>query len=32
MPPPQIIIRTDYEEKKYTPGEEAKTLERGKDL
>jgi hypothetical protein len=29
MPPPQIIIRTDYEEKKHTESEETKTLEVG---
>ena len=32
MVPPQIIIRTDSDQKPYTPGEETKTLEGGKDL
>ena len=32
MPPPQIIIRTEYEEEKHTQREEAKTLEEGKDV
>jgi hypothetical protein len=31
MPPPQIIIRTDYDQKKHSPGEETKTLEGGED-
>jgi hypothetical protein len=32
MPPPQIIVRTDYEQKKYPQAEETKTFEEGKDL
>ncbi|MGI8962013.1 MAG: hypothetical protein ACR2IV_20095 [Bryobacteraceae bacterium] len=32
MPPPQIIIRTDYGEKKHTTAEQKQTFEEGKDL
>ena len=32
MPPPQIIIRTDYDQKKNTQAEQKQTLEEGKDL
>ena len=32
MAPPQIIIRTDSDQKKYTPGEKMQTLQGGKDV
>ena len=32
MPPPQIIIRTDYGENKHTQAEQKQTLEEGNDL